>query len=477
MFSPADPAFRWLFLFFLCFMTFGSYWSYDIPAAIENYLIQRFNSSTLYSLLYTVYNFTNIVVVLFGGYFIDRIGLRIGSLLFCALIALGQVVVSFGVSLHDNDQAFAVMLAGRLIFSLGGESLSVAQSTFCSKWFKGKELALSFGITLSFSRIGSFTNLNVTPIIARDRGVPFAVWFGTLTCLISLAMTFLISVSDKVRDKQIQAKADPAAPPSVPFRPQDIRHFPLSLWLIYFICVLYYSGIFTLISISGVSYMFGTFGYDQTRANRYLSVPYIMSAVLAPICGGSVDKVGRKPLWLTMTSGLLVLVYVILIWFPNMHLHFFEEHSRFVPLLAMALMGVSYSLCAASLWPCVPLLVPEDRVGTAYGVMNSIQNGGLSIVSVVVGWQFQSCSENKYHLGSQDCSSDLSCSKHCSYGPLYLLLGTSVVSTVFCVFLMLEDARKGNILGRKGEDTPAAIIAETEPLLTNSDKEVYTTYG
>jgi len=161
-FHPAHKHFRFVFLAMLCFMTFGSYWCYDIPDAIQNQLMAKFDLKPAhYAYFYSVYNFMNIGIVLFGGYFIDVIGLRIGAILFCFLITLGQIVFSFGSSLADHNTAYYVMLAGRVIFSLGGESLSVAQSTFAAKWFKGNELALAFGITLSFSRIGSFANLNV----------------------------------------------------------------------------------------------------------------------------------------------------------------------------------------------------------------------------------------------------------------------------------------------------------------------------
>jgi len=229
-FHPADPYFRFIFLGFLCFMTFGSYWCYDIPDAIQTQLKEKFElSQTHYALLYSVYNFMNIGIVLFGGYFIDVIGLRAGSILFCFLIAAGQLVFAMGASISNIHTAYIIMLLGRIIFSLGGESLSVAQSTYCSRWFKGNELAFSFGVTLSFSRIGSFTNLDVTPLLAQKYGVSIAIWCGTLTCLVSLALTAIAAVSDKVKEthnKELAAAEGVNLPYLLEFPTSDISRRP-----------------------------------------------------------------------------------------------------------------------------------------------------------------------------------------------------------------------------------------------------------
>jgi len=439
-------------------MTFGSYWCYDIPSAIQTELKKKFQlSSAEYSYLYSVYNFMNIGIVLFGGYFIDVIGLRLGSILFCFLIALGQLVVSLGASMSNIHTAYYIMLAGRVIFSLGGESLSVAQSTYCSRWFKGSELAFSFGVTLSFSRIGSFTNLDVTPIFAQHWGVTIAIWCGTLTCLVSLALTLFAAFSDKVKESHSNAQMvldGEVAKPKIPFRVSDILHFPPSLWLLYLICVCYYVPIFTLISLSGLGYLEARVGLTQDPGNRYLSIPYVMSACLAPFCGFAVDRVGYKPLWLAITSGLMVGTYAILLFLLNAGIN-----GDTMVIVAMVVLGLSYSLCASSLWPCVPLLVPEERVGTAYAIMNSIQNAGLAIAAVIAG-----------QLGCPDPNipSTLSCARP----PLYFLSGVAVASTALSILLVFWDFTHGSILARKS--IKAVEVSEKTPLIPNSSDGTFT---
>lgn len=451
-YHPAHRRFRFVFLAMLCFMTFGSYWCNDIPAALYNDVLNTYagGSTTKYALFYTIYNVMNVVVVLFGGYFIDVIGLRIGAILFCFLITLGQLVFSFGASLHDMHTAYYVMLVGRAIFSLGGESLSVAQSAFAAKWFKGNELALAFGITLSFSRIGSFANFNVTPVMATHWGVVGAIWAGTGTCIISLVLTVVASISDRMRDKQLKLVAETAEKPKLPFRFSDIMHFPLSIWLLYIVCVCYYVPIFSFISVCGLSYIQSIFtNYSGEVGNRILSIPYAMSAVFAPVFGFLVDRFGRKPFFLVVSNGLMVGTFAIMLFILG------AVHQVYILIIALVILGFSYSLCASSLWPCVPFLVHEERVGTAYAIMNSIQNGGLAIASLAVG-----------ALGG----------KHQQKRPVWFLAAFAVVSTGFSVILLLQDLAKGGILAKKSAKVEKieSEKSEVSPLLPQSSESINT---
>jgi len=404
-----------------------------------------------FGLFYSVYNFMNIGIVLFGGVFIDRIGLRLGAILFCFFIALGQVVVSIGASLKDPHTAYAVMIVGRVIFSIGGESLSVAQSTFCSKWFKGKDLSLSFGITLSFARIGSYANLVITPKLASSAGVPFAMWFGTITCAVSVGMTVLAAFSDKVRDKYVQNEEISA---STPFQIKDVLHFPPSLWLIYFICVFYYIGVFTLISVSGQPYFIAVFRFAKEDSGSILGLTYLMSVILAPIMGFGVGKLGWKPAFLGFSTLIMSAAYSVLLW-VNPHTVIWSPFpfTMYAPaLIGMILMGFSYSLCAASLWPCVPLLVDENKVGSAYGIMNSIQNAGLALAATLVGL-----------LG---CGAS---TPACTKPPLELLGGLGVFTFLCTVLLIVYDLSHGRILTNPRppvvKETPGP--SESMPLLND----------
>ncbi len=128
---------RWAILVLACLMLVGSYYCYDIPAAIktqiDDYMGDPSDYEIKFGLLYTLYAAPNVILPFFGGYLVDRFGVRICLLSFASLIAAGQVIVSFGISI----KSWPVIFLGRLIFGFGGESFSVANSALLADWFKG----------------------------------------------------------------------------------------------------------------------------------------------------------------------------------------------------------------------------------------------------------------------------------------------------------------------------------------------------
>ena len=101
------------------------------------------------------------------------------------------------------------MLVGRVVFGLGGESMSVAQSTIVASWFKGKELALAYGLNISISRLGSVWNAQTVPEYYESRGLGFALFIGFIICCFSTLNAFGMAGLDKyaeTKDPSIKAK-------------------------------------------------------------------------------------------------------------------------------------------------------------------------------------------------------------------------------------------------------------------------------
>jgi MFS family permease len=208
--SCLDVSYRWIILTFIMWLTFGSYWVFDTPGALFKQLQVWFGGPDKYTSadnlnLYSVYSYPNTILCFFGGFIIDRLtGLRMGALLFCSFILVGELMFAVGIQV----QQYYVCLVGRFIFGLGGESLTVAQNNFTARWFDGPQLALAFGLVLSFARIGSSVNFAVTPFLAKV-SVPFAVWFGAGTCLISFSACILLAVFDKAGERRAVNKDEP----------------------------------------------------------------------------------------------------------------------------------------------------------------------------------------------------------------------------------------------------------------------------
>ena len=234
-------------LLMACCFLLGSYFCYDNPGPLETQLEHQFNmSSTEFSLLYTVYSIPNMVLPIFGGIFLDSIGIRAGIILFTSILTLGQFVFMIGG--YQGD--YKMMLAGRVIFGMGGECMSVAQSAIVASWFKGKELAFALGLNMSVSRLGSVANAAIVPAIYESQGLGPALAVGFMICLFSMANAIgLVYLDKKAEDRNPEGEKAQLSDEDK-FKWSDIAEFGQSFWLITGSCVIAYMSIFPYIQNS-----------------------------------------------------------------------------------------------------------------------------------------------------------------------------------------------------------------------------------
>lgn len=378
--DPRRPYHRFMVLGFICFLSFGSYFCYDNPAALQAIIERDLQvNKEKFMNLYAWYSWPNVVMCFFGGFLIDRIfGIRLGTLVFSMFVMAGQVVFALGAYFSS----FNMMIAGRFIFGIGGESLAVAQNTYAVGWFKGNELNMVFGLQLSFSRVGSTVNMNIMgpiytaftnafnePASESYKVLGYSLLFAGLFCVLSLIAALFMAYFDK-RASRILHKDDAKTGEVIHLR--DLKDFPLSAWLIFIICVTYYVAVFPFIGL-GLVYFQSKFSLDSSAANICNSLVYLISAGASPVLGIMVDKTGRNLIWL-----IVAIVFTL-------GSHMLLALTFLTPYIAMSIMGVSYSLLACALWPLVAMIIPEYQLGTAYGFMQSIQNLGLGVVSILAG--------------------------------------------------------------------------------------------
>ncbi|KAI9236076.1 MAG: major facilitator superfamily domain-containing protein [Podila humilis] len=177
---------RWFILSLSCLLLFGNYFAYDNPAALntqlQEYLGLPYNEyQYLLSTLYSVYSLPNTVLPFLFGHMVDRFGPHRVLLGLSGCVCVGQAIFSMGVARRQ----IWMMLAGRAIFGVGGESCGVAQASMTTMHFRGHELAFALGLNLCIARFGSVVNTLVTPWAEQKWGVPTAVWIGTLSCVMS----------------------------------------------------------------------------------------------------------------------------------------------------------------------------------------------------------------------------------------------------------------------------------------------------
>src|SRR5215469_4296380 len=141
--------YRWLVLIFVSIAMFGNYYIYDSINPLERIFLERLGfSASMFGRLNSSYSIAAVITLLFGGYLVDRLGIRKSLMLFSMLCVIGAVLTA----MNGN---YGTMLAGRAILGFGAESQIVAVTTSLARWFKGKELSFAFGINLTIARLAS----------------------------------------------------------------------------------------------------------------------------------------------------------------------------------------------------------------------------------------------------------------------------------------------------------------------------------
>jgi len=362
--EPSRP-YRWAVLIFISLAMFGNYYVYDCIAPVADLLAKQlgFSNSNI-GLLQAIYSFPNIVMVLVGGYIVDRIGTRKALFIFGTLCLIGSI-------LTVSSGTLTVMASGRLVFGLGAESLIVAASTAIAKWFRGKELSFAFGINLTIARLGTWLAQN-SPTWAHSAYTNWrsplliSVAFASFCVIGALIYWILEAYAEKRMDLGEQGSTD-----KVVF--SDLYKFGLSYWYIVALCVVFYSAIFPFETFA-IKFFIEAHGTSRELGGFLVSILTAFTMFGTPVFGLFVDKLGHRALLMMLGSMLLIPVYLMM---------GYTHISLYVP---MAMMGVAFSLIPAVMWPSVAYIVGQSKLGTAYGLMTMIQNIGLFGLNLLVGW-------------------------------------------------------------------------------------------
>jgi MFS family permease len=362
---PPPRAYRWLVLILISFAMFGNYYIYDAISPLADVLVTQlhFTDSDI-GLLQGIYSLPNIIMVLIGGFIIDRLGTKKSTLIFAMLCLLGAVITVSSGTLF-------VMATGRLVFGLGAESLIVAVTTAIAKWFKGKELSFAFGINLTIARLGSFAALNSPSWASKyyehwQAALMISVVFGVV-CVVGAILYWILESNAENKYQMSNA----GSTDKVVF--SDIFKFGVSYWYIVALCITFYSAIFPFQTFA-VKFFMEAHGTSRELGGFLSSMLTLFAMVATPLFGLMVDKIGKRSLFMMFGSILLVPVYLMMAY---------THISLYVP---MAMMGIAFSLIPGIMWPSVSYLVEEKKLGTAYGLMTLIQNIGLAGFNFLVGW-------------------------------------------------------------------------------------------
>ena len=393
---------------------------------------------------------------------------------------------------------------GFMIFGCGVEMAGITVSRGIVKWFKGREMALAMGSEMALARLGVATCMIFSPMFARlggDIDVSRSVAFGVVLLMIALIM-FIVYF---FMDKKLDAQTGEAEEKDDPFKISDIGAILKSsgFWLVALLCVLYYSAIFpfqkyavnmlqcnlvfekvpadsfwatntvTVIQYcimlvvaaasfasnfikknKGLKYgmlvlavvalvVFCYMGYMRQSAETVFAVFPLLAVGITPILGNYVDHKGKAASMLVLGSLLLIFCHLTFVFVLPM----FSSNAVggvIVAYVTILVLGASFSLVPASLWPSVPKLVDAKIIGSAYALIFWIQNIGLWLFPLLIGKVLdQTNPQLVSDLAAGVITAEEAAVSYDYTAPLVMLACLGVAALVLGLVLKVVDRKKG----------------------------------
>ena len=304
---------------------------------------------------------------------IDKLGLKSSLNILFGLCIFGQMLFVLGGYIGDTS-GFTLALIGRTFFGIGNESLSIVQSLFANLWFKGRELAFALAMGLSIGRLGSTFNNLIMPVFAENTSLGTALLFGLSLIFLSYWMGLaLLYMENKARRAENYQESQNQNEINLSY----IQKFPASFWIIAINCITIYSCIFPFANISNDFFIY-KYGFTLKESGRITSTVFLIAAFSCSVFGIISDKIGKRVTFIILASTILLAAHTLFLTMASC----VQCYEGLVP---MIMIGVSYSIYGAALWPTIPIVVKEEYLGTAFGVAIAIQNAGLAFSPNIVG--------------------------------------------------------------------------------------------
>ncbi|MCL1938813.1 MAG: MFS transporter [Candidatus Azobacteroides sp.] len=408
-----------------------------------------------------------------------------------------------GVSPFYQGMPASAKLAsvGFMIFGCGVEMAGITVSRGIVKWFKGKELALAMGSEMALARLGVATCMIFSPLIAKadilgGADVSHSVAFGVILLMIALIMF----IAYFFMDKKLDAQTGEAEEKDDLFKIRDIGTIFSSsgFWLVALLCVLYYSAIFPfqkyavnmlecnlsftelaqdsfwisgtaitiqyliMLIVAGASFssnfcekkskilllafsivflvIYCFMSYKRQSAGAIFSVFPLLAVGITPILGNYIDKKGKAASMLMLGSILLIVCHLTFAYLlPQLKGQ--EIGGVILAFGTILVLGASFSLVPASLWPSVPKLVDHKVIGSAYALIFWIQNIGLWLFPLLIGKILTS--SNQELINDPTISETLKPIMYNYTNPLIMLALLGVAAFILGFALKIVDKKKG----------------------------------
>lgn len=392
-----SAAMRWTALVLIALAMFFAYMFVDVMSPLQSLIESErgWDSGVFGTYAASEYILNVCGFLILAGIILDKCGIRFTGILSTSLMVIGASIKYVGIS--DWFQATAMCnwldswwttlpgsakmaSFGFMVFGCGCEMAGITVSKAIAKWFKGKEMALAMGLEMAIARLGVFAVFSVSPKIAThfDNSVVAPIAFCTVLLIIGLINFIVFSVMDAKLDKQLGESSTDE--PTEEFKVSDLgRIFSSKMfWIVALLCVLYYSAIFPFQRYA-TNYLEVTLNIEKEAAADLFRWFPILAMILTPVLGSFLDHKGKGATMLMLGSLIMIACHLsfalLLPIYPN----------EWFALLIIVVLGVSFSLVPAALWPSVPKIIDPVILGSAYSLIFWIQNIGLCFVPLIIG--------------------------------------------------------------------------------------------
>ena len=387
-----SPAARWGAMIIVSFTMMCGYFITDIMAPLEDILTKSVAEGGLgwtsgeYGFFSGAYGYINVFLLMlfFGGIILDKCGIRFTGIMSCGLMFAGALLKWYAVDNSFGDATLAgypmqVALAslGFAIFGMGAEITGITVTKIIAKWFTGHELALAMGLQVAMARIGTAAALACSMPIAKAWGAGAApLLLGAALLCIGLAFYLVYCVMDKKLDSSL-ATTDEEQEEGFKMSDLGLIFTNKGFWLITLLCLMFYAGVFPFLKFA-TKLMIYKYGVDPEVAGFIPAMLPFGTMFLTPLFGSMYDRVGKGVTLMIIGSFMLTMVHVLFA-LPVLN------HGWFA-IVIMILLGIAFALGPSALWPSVPKIIPMKQLGSAYAIIFYIQNIGLSMVPLLIGW-------------------------------------------------------------------------------------------
>ncbi|MDY0053523.1 MAG: MFS transporter [Bacteroidales bacterium] len=441
---------RWIALGLISLTMFFAYFFVDVAAPLKTLLEQDpyFWSNETFGMLGGSEFFLNVFAgfLILSGIILDKMGIRFTLRLSGALMLIGGTIKWYALTTGFAETGFAQTLNsfipavpasaklaffGFAIFGVGVEMAGITVSKTIVKWFKGKELALAMGLEMAIARLGVFAVFQLSPIFAKEGGVSNSVFFGVLFLIVGF-LTFLIyTFMDKKLDKETGGIE---LAPEDEFKVSDLGKILSNpgFLAIAGLCVLFYSAIFPFQKFA-TEMLSSKLNVEIELASRYVSYFPIGAMALTPVIGAILDYFGKGATMMIYGAILLTISHLIFALVPE------ASFTPAVAILTIVILGTAFSLVPASMWPSIPKIVEDRYLGSAYGLIFYIQNIGLLLVPILIGFALSTSNPGV----AEQIQQGVEGAKYNYTVPELIFAGFGVAAFFLGIILKMIDKKKG----------------------------------